>query len=266
MEMALWKAVARGDATEVARLLPTLTSSSKCGNVNYQDKEGWTALHTACSLGHEAIVSLLLAHPDINVNSRNRYGRTPFAWAIFNGKTGCVRLLLRDLRVRVNEADLDGHTPLKNAALFGHVEIIRWWIVSGREMDFGIPGNPKSDAAGIAKKEGRVEVLSLLRKFKMDPRGTMLRVRIRLRVLDELAAEIFALVVLLCDDFVRVTLPREGDLGAGAARFLRIVGRLPMELQMVVCRRVVGSSKGLILAKDAERAFRTLARKFHHGS
>jgi len=32
-----------------------------------------------------------------------------------------------------------------------------------------------------------------------------------------------------------------------------------MELQMILCRLVVGSAKGIILSKDSEAAFKSLA-------
>ena len=37
--------------------------------------------------------------------------------------------------------------------LDGHLEVIKWWIASGREMDLGQPGNEKNDAIGTRRKE-----------------------------------------------------------------------------------------------------------------
>ena len=47
---------------------------------------------------------------------------------------------------------------------------------------------------------------------------------------------------------------------AAAPRFFTIAKRLPMELQMILCRRAVGSMKQSILRKDSEAAFKSLAR------
>ena len=61
--------------------------------------------------------------------------------------------MLKDSRVKVNEPDNDGSTPLWCAAYYGHLDIIKWWIASGREMDLGKPGDvDKTDAIGVAKK------------------------------------------------------------------------------------------------------------------
>lgn len=48
---------------------------------------------------------------------------------------------------------------------------------------------------------------------------------------------------------------------AGAARFLQISRRLPMELQMVLCHVCAGSGKTVIVQSDSEAAFRELVRR-----
>jgi len=75
------------------------------------------------------------------------------------------------------------------------------------------------------------------------------------------AAEVFALFVFLCDDLLQ--LEETGDqkqATAAAIRFFGIARRLPMEVQMIVCRRLVDSVKDSILVKDSEVAFKDLAR------
>jgi ankyrin repeat protein len=44
-------------------------------------------LHLACDNGHHEIISLLLAHPDINVNLKNKDGATPFLLGCSWGKS-----------------------------------------------------------------------------------------------------------------------------------------------------------------------------------
>lgn len=54
-----------------------------------------TALTSACALGHDKIVQLLLAREYINVNTTDyRRGRTALMWACENGHEGVVKLLL----------------------------------------------------------------------------------------------------------------------------------------------------------------------------
>ena len=124
-------------------------------------------------------------------------------------------------------------------------------------MDLGQPGNEKNDAIGVAKKRGKTEVVSLLERFRDHPEETRHEVRVELGCFDEMAAEIFALVVFLCDGLLEI---KEENM-TGAARFFRMAKRLPMELQMVLCHRVVGSAGENIPGEQRELAFKELARK-----
>ena len=80
----------------------------------------------------------------------------------------------------------------------------------------------------------------------------------KLGMLDELAAEVFALTVFLCDDLLQLKPAAASD--ADPLRFFAIAKRLPMELQMILCHHAVGSMKQNILRKDSEIAFKALAR------
>jgi len=132
------------------------------------DQYRWTLLHLACFGGHRsAVIPFLLAHPAINVNLKDGEGWTPFYCACYNGYTSCVREMLKDSRVKVNEPDMKGRTPLYLAARYDSLDIIKWWIASGREMDLGTPGDVnKSDAIGAARVFGPSEVVTLLKRFK----------------------------------------------------------------------------------------------------
>ena len=145
---------------------------------------------------------------------------------------------------------------LYHAARYGHLDIIKWWIASGREMDLGKPGDvSKTDAIGVAKKYGKTEVATLLERFKNDASKTRHGVRVELGLLNELAAEMFALVVFVSDGLLQVndTTP--------AARFFSIAAQLPLELQMVLCFRLMGSTNEIIPGKKREVAFKELARR-----
>jgi len=80
-----------------------------------------TALHYACSRpnqdGIDTIISLLLAHPDIDVNVINSQKRTPFQVAC-DSPGILLLLLLKDARTRLSQ-------PFSSIAL-------KWIIASGR--------------------------------------------------------------------------------------------------------------------------------------
>ena len=169
-------AVRSGDAKELAELM----RQDPGFKVNMDHNgTGCTLLHFAC-LGSDRspMIPLLLAHPGINVNLKDVDEQTPFNYACRNGSISCVREMLKDSRVKVNEPAGDGCTPLWVAASNGHLDVIRVWIASGREMNLGTPGDVgKTDAIGGARKNGKTEVVALLERFKSDAAKTRSEVR-----------------------------------------------------------------------------------------
>lgn len=184
-------AVQGGDTKKLAELI----QQNPYFKVNLVlDEDRKTLLHHACEDSiQSAVIPLLLAHPDINVNLRCESGYTPFTAACYFGSTSCVRELLQDSRVKVNVADRYGITPLCDAASTGFLDIITWWIASGREMDLGKPGDvDRTDAIGGAKKKEfqedeakmkrKTEVVTLLERFKSDADKTRSEVRLELGI------------------------------------------------------------------------------------
>jgi len=104
--------------------------------------------------------------------------------------------------------------------------------------------------------------VSVLERFIANPAQTRHELRVKLGVLDALASEIFALAVFLCDDFLQLrAAPLASAITTSAAtRLFVIAQKLPMELQMILCHRALGSMKQNILHKDSETAFKDLAR------
>ena len=83
-------------------------------------------------------------------------------------------------------------------------------IASGR--DLGDVENKKGNdwdgidytAMEIAREENKTEAVSLLERFIANPTQTRFDLRVKLGVLDEQAAEVFALIVFLCDDLLQL--------------------------------------------------------------
>ena len=249
-----------GDVEGVKQFLEGNPDFNINGNLEY----GWTALHVASEHDHHEIISVFLAHPDINVNVRNLYASTAFLIACANGKVEVVKLLLRDPRVDINLPDKDGCTPLWYASQNERTEVIKWVIASGREINPAMKVKwvgQGSSAIEIARARSKAEVVSLLERFTRSPALTRHEVRVELGLADKDAAELFAMTVFLCDDYLRIKEPNASD-GAhlsGTARFFNTIKRLPMELQMVLCYRVYESAKQNIKSKDSEAAFKSLA-------
>jgi len=120
-----------GDAKELAELIRQDPGFNV--NMDHSDGEGRTLLHAACWRTHRSpVIPVLLAQPDIDVNAKNKEGYTPFPWACI-GRPSCVREMLKDSRVKVNEPNKYGYTPLWIASFNGYLDVIKWWIASGRK-------------------------------------------------------------------------------------------------------------------------------------
>jgi len=167
--------------------------------------------------------------------------------------------MLKDPRVNVKTSDNQGRTPLWRAAYYGHLDIIKWWIASGREMDLGEPEIKGMDVIKVAKEKGETGIVTLLERIQENPLETRHAVRVELGWYDELAAEMFALVVFVSDGLLQ-TKETTTSLSP-AARFFSIARQLPLELQMVLCYRVVGSPREIVRDKKSEAAFKSLAER-----
>ena len=265
VEKTLCEAAEKGRVQEVITLLKDTPGL----NVNWCNETKMTALLRASRNGRVEVVKVLLAHPDIDVHVQSMAGYTAFASSCLNGHEAVVRVLLKDPRVDVTANEKEGWTPLWMASCYGHCEVVKRLIACGRDLrdihqkgkDWGKNYTPLE----VARKYKKTEVVSLLERFINNPEQTRFEVRVTLGALDELAAEVFALTVFLCDDLLRLK-PAQTSLtcnpaaASGVTRFFAIAQKLPMELQMVLCRRVVGSTKQNILRHDSEIAFKSLVR------
>jgi hypothetical protein len=236
-------------------------------DVNWKDEWGWTALHRACRTGHVKVVKLLLVHAAIGVNIQTEYGSTPFLLSCFNNHVSVVQLLLKDPRVNINLADHYGCAPLWRASSRGYLGVVALLIASGRDLgDLNQKGsygnNEDYTALEVARKNHHTEIGSLLERFMANPELTRHQVCVKLGLPDAFAAEVFSLIVFICDDLLQLKTTSIANRTAivNAARFFTITSKLPMEVQMIVCYHVGGSMKHNILRKDSEPAFKSLAR------
>ena len=240
-------------------------------NVNFDLGGGWSYLHTASFSGHAEVMKVLLAYPDINVNVKDNTGSTPVSCGCRFGRLSVVKLLLKDPRVDLTFSDDLGRTALWWASKGGYLEVIEWLIASRRALgdltQKGIWGSQTADftAIEIARLLRRIQVAQLLERFVDNPTQTRHELRVEFGILYELAAELYAVIVFLCDDLLQLkpactsTTCTASATFAATTRFFEISSKLPMELQMILCHRAFGSMKQNILLKDSEAAFKSLA-------
>ena len=78
-------------------------------------------------------------------------------------------------------------------------------IASGRDFDVNQKvsyGSEDYSTLEIARKEDKIEVVLVLERFIANPNQTRQELRVKLGLLDALAAEFFAVIVFLCDDLL----------------------------------------------------------------
>uniref|UniRef100_A0A3Q2R1N1 CASK interacting protein 2 n=1 Tax=Fundulus heteroclitus TaxID=8078 RepID=A0A3Q2R1N1_FUNHE len=127
-EQELLQAVKSGDLLSTQKLLSKLKTnrnkllgSTKRLNINYQDSDGFSALHHAALTGTtELLAALLEAQATVDIKDTN--GMRPLHYAAWQGKAESVLTLLRS-GASVNGASTDGHIPLHLAAQYGHFQV-----------------------------------------------------------------------------------------------------------------------------------------------
>uniref|UniRef100_A0A4W4F0U0 CASK interacting protein 2 n=1 Tax=Electrophorus electricus TaxID=8005 RepID=A0A4W4F0U0_ELEEL len=140
-----------------------ILGSTKKLNVNYQDADGFSALHHAALAGTNDLLSLLLeAQATVDIKDSN--GMRPLHYAAWRGKAESVLMLLR-YGASVNGASQDGQIPLHLAAQYGHYEVT--------EMLLQHQSNPctvnkaKKTPLDLACELGRLKVAQLLLSSNM---------------------------------------------------------------------------------------------------
>ncbi|XP_069763423.1 caskin-1 isoform X3 [Narcine bancroftii] len=187
-DQELLQAVKSEDVPAVQKLLQRpkqgkakLLGSAKRVNVNYQDLDGFSALHHAALNGNSELISLLI-ESQATVDIKDNKAMRPLHYAAWQGKAEPMKMLLKAAS-SVNSQSEEGQIPLHLAAQHGHYEV--------SEMLLQHQSNPCIvDIAGktpldLACEFGRVGVVQLLLSSNMcaalleakpgditDPNGT----------------------------------------------------------------------------------------------
>ncbi|XP_052407991.1 caskin-2 isoform X5 [Carassius gibelio] len=169
-EQDLLQAVKNGDLATTQKLLAKvkaskskLLGSTKRLNINYQDPDGFSALHHAALTGTTELLSLLLEAQAV-VDIKDRNGMRPLHYAAWQGKADSVLMLLRS-GAAVNNASHDGQIPLHLAAQYGHYEVSE--MLLQHQSNPCILNKAKKTPLDLACEFGRVKVAQLLLNSNM---------------------------------------------------------------------------------------------------
>jgi hypothetical protein len=260
IEVQLSSAISAGLTDRAARILDAHRPDL---NINWRNGHGRTLLHYACESDDAEAARRLLAWPGIDVNSADNDGKTAFMEACVLGSTNVAKVLLDDPRVDITRPDNKGYTPVRLAA--ETPDIILGWIASGRELP--LPGEEDADnndwktnpflVLWHSENDPDHQLYNLLVRFANYPEEVRREVRRRLH--NRHAADVFAPAVFLSDGLLRLK-AKTNTPKAKRTRFFRIMAELPLELQMLISHRAVGSMRNNIPGEDSELGFRRLVK------
>ncbi|XP_033895544.3 caskin-2-like isoform X1 [Acipenser ruthenus] len=169
-EQELFQAVKHGDMQTAQKLLAKiktnrnkLLGSTKRLNINYQDSDGFSALHHAALTGTTDLIALLLeAQATVDIKDSN--GMRPLHYAAWQGKANSVHQLLR-AGASVNLASQDGQIPLHLAAQYGHYEVSE--MLLQHQSNPCIVNKARKTPLDLACEFGRLKVAQLLLSSNM---------------------------------------------------------------------------------------------------
>uniref|UniRef100_A0A8C9TX95 CASK interacting protein 1 n=1 Tax=Scleropages formosus TaxID=113540 RepID=A0A8C9TX95_SCLFO len=187
-DQELLQAVKTEDLLTVQKLLQRprpgkakLLGSAKRVNVNFQDTDGFAALHHAALNGNMELISLLL-ESQATVDIKDQKGMRPLHYAAWQGKTEPMKLLLKS-GSSVNGQSDEGQIPLHLAAQHGHYDVSE--MLLQHQSNPCIVDNAGKTPLDLACEFGRVGVVQLLLSSNMcaallepkpgdstDPNGT----------------------------------------------------------------------------------------------
>ncbi|XP_065268328.1 caskin-1 [Emys orbicularis] len=187
-DQELMQAVKAEDVGTVQKLLQRpkpgkakLLGSAKKVNVNFQDTDGFSALHHAALNGNTELISLLL-EAQAAVDIKDNKGMRPLHYAAWQGKKEPMKMVLK-AGSAVNVQSDEGQIPLHLAAQHGHYDVSE--MLLQHQSNPCIMDNCGKTPLDLACEFGRVGVVQLLLSSNMctallepkpgdttDPNGT----------------------------------------------------------------------------------------------
>jgi len=133
-------------------------------DVNEEDKEGFTALLSACKHGSADCVKTLITHPQIKLNVQEKRGRSAWYQACHYGQVDCLKVLV-DLTapdaVDVNLPDKSGLPPI-HAAIGENKKRVLEYLVSLPQVNVNATDKDGINAFMLAVKRDRSDCVKML--------------------------------------------------------------------------------------------------------
>jgi ankyrin repeat protein len=132
-------------------------------DINYQTKNGNTALYWASRNGYTEIVELLLKVSGVNINIQYNVGNTALMFALCNSNKKIVKLLLK-YGADVNKKNDYGYTALILASQYEETEIVK--LLLKYKVDINIKEEIYGyTALEYAVERGYKDIIRLLKNY-----------------------------------------------------------------------------------------------------
>ena len=124
----------KGDKDKFLELLQQVSSLPKnIRNINYQDENGFSALHYSCDEGNLKIVETLIK-ANCELNIRNNENKTPLHLSSIRGFFDISKKLI-DAGALLNIFDSENNSPLHYVSMYNHVEILVFFLTKLPQCD-----------------------------------------------------------------------------------------------------------------------------------
>ena len=165
----------KGDKEKLLELL-----SSKQVNINFQNENGWSALHFACDEGNLKIVDILIKSK-INLNLKTNEKKTALHISVLRGYFDISKLLLEN-GAKINLRDNEQNLPIHICASQGHDELLNF-LLEKNSSGIKVKNLYGKTPLDLANKETTKEIikkfLDIKKKNINDKAENFSRIKIR---------------------------------------------------------------------------------------
>ena len=130
-------------------------------NLNYQDANGYSALHYSSELGNIKIVEMLIkAKCNININIKTKENKTPLHLSAIKGKYDIFKFLIEN-NADINVYDSEHNSPLHYICLYNHLNLLKLFLEKNPDIE-----TKNSNGKKPSELTSNKEMISLLEDYQ----------------------------------------------------------------------------------------------------
>lgn len=148
-------------AAKRGQLISVIALLESGADIDHANQNGLTALMLAVINNHYSIFYYLLMRGS-NILLYSLTGCTVLQWAIAYSRMDMLELLIKQRQINLNGQYQEGYTPLMNAIFTNKIEVVKWLLSHGSQLDEF--NNDGESALVLAKKMKRDAIYNYLEK------------------------------------------------------------------------------------------------------